>query len=48
MNYDDFTLAKNNYNSCFEANGSSNASDCIRPDWKQNPEVNESLNKTMY
>lgn len=35
--YNDFTLAKKNYNSCFEASGSSNASDCFGSDWKQSP-----------
>lgn len=43
--YNDFTLAKKNYNSCFEASGSSTASDCVRADWKQSPYVNESGNK---
>ena len=35
--YNDFTLAKRDYNSCFEVSGSSNASDCVRSDWKQSP-----------
>ena len=37
MSYNDFTLAKNTYNSCFKANESSDASDCVISDWKQNP-----------